>query len=161
MVQNGMMQMMWSFTQPWWERFTQRWSDGQRGCHINANWPLHEHTSTITGLFHPPSHHELKNQNPKTFRTPPALSHYSQICQSIGFKGSKTSAFETLTAIAAIYLQNLAKSAASFATSSGRTHSIRANPHPRRLGLCTRLSRCFDCSTASIALHRRYLCPIL
>ncbi|KAK9267624.1 hypothetical protein L1049_010055 [Liquidambar formosana] len=74
-----------------------------------------------------------KSKTLKTFETPPASpSHFSftitkvavsQICQSIGFKGSKTSALETLTNIAAIYLQTLAKSASAYATSSGRTDS--------------------------------------
>ncbi|KAA8537138.1 hypothetical protein F0562_029636 [Nyssa sinensis] len=47
----------------------------------------------------------------------------AQICQSVGFKASQNSALETLTDIAAGYLQALAKSAAASATSSGRTQS--------------------------------------
>ncbi|KAI3693595.1 hypothetical protein L1987_76542 [Smallanthus sonchifolius] len=45
----------------------------------------------------------------------------AQICNSVGYTGTQTSALETLTAVALRYLQSLAKSAATSASSTGRT----------------------------------------
>lgn len=47
----------------------------------------------------------------------------AQICESAGFRAAQSSALETLTRIATIYLQNLAKSATTSAATSGRTQS--------------------------------------
>ncbi|KAK2966376.1 hypothetical protein RJ640_021520 [Escallonia rubra] len=47
----------------------------------------------------------------------------AQICKSAGFKSSQRSALETLTDVAARYLQALARSAASSAALAGRTDS--------------------------------------
>ncbi|KAJ4850713.1 hypothetical protein Tsubulata_048731 [Turnera subulata] len=47
----------------------------------------------------------------------------SQICRSVGFKSSEISALETLTRVATLYLQTLAKTAASYSNACGRTQS--------------------------------------
>ncbi|XP_061342537.1 transcription initiation factor TFIID subunit 8-like [Gastrolobium bilobum] len=47
----------------------------------------------------------------------------AQICQSVGYKRSKSDALETLTNVSTKYLQAIARSAASFAIASNRSDS--------------------------------------
>lgn len=61
-------------------------------------------------------------------KSPPLHSSISkiaiaQICQSIGFHGSESFALESLSEIATLYLQTLARTASSLANSSNRTQS--------------------------------------
>ncbi|KAL5731471.1 hypothetical protein ACHQM5_004195 [Ranunculus cassubicifolius] len=63
----------------------------------------------------------INNEDPNLFQSTIAKISVAQICQSIGFNGSQSSALEALSNIAIRYLQSLAKSAAKTANSSGRS----------------------------------------
>ncbi|CAK9144277.1 unnamed protein product [Ilex paraguariensis] len=69
----------------------------------------------------------MKSQTKESKLTPPQFSFtitkiaVSQVCQSVGFKATQTSALETFTDIAARYLRALANSAAASANYAGRT----------------------------------------
>ncbi|XP_024994798.1 transcription initiation factor TFIID subunit 8-like [Cynara cardunculus var. scolymus] len=66
----------------------------------------------------PSSNGDLESSD---FHTAVARIAVAQTCQSVGYRGAETSALKTLTDVAVRYLQSLAKSAATSATSTGRT----------------------------------------
>uniref|UniRef100_A0A6M2FAM9 Bromodomain associated domain-containing protein n=1 Tax=Populus davidiana TaxID=266767 RepID=A0A6M2FAM9_9ROSI len=62
-------------------------------------------------------------ENPSDYAFKITKTAVSQICQSVGFKCTQLSALETLTHIATLYLQTLAKTAVSYSNASNRTQS--------------------------------------
>ncbi|GAB4857725.1 hypothetical protein Ancab_015632 [Ancistrocladus abbreviatus] len=96
----------------------------------------------------------LESQSP-----PPSQSQFSiaiariavaQITQSVGFKASQSSALDTLTRLATLYLQSLGKTAASHAVDGGRTecnlfdvvHALESLNSPRGFPGATAASQC-------------------
>ncbi|KAF5800742.1 putative transcription factor Hap3/NF-YB family [Helianthus annuus] len=67
------------------------------------------------------SHHTDSEPSDLKLHTAAVKIAVAQICKSVGYKAAQTSALETLTAVTVNYLMSLAKSAATFASSTGRT----------------------------------------
>ncbi|GJV50524.1 transcription initiation factor TFIID subunit 8-like protein [Tanacetum coccineum] len=68
-----------------------------------------------------PSSNPINGSDSSTFHVSIATTAVAQICHSIGFKSTQTTALQTLTNITVRYLTSLATSAATSAASSGRT----------------------------------------
>ncbi|XP_057972157.1 transcription initiation factor TFIID subunit 8 [Malania oleifera] len=69
------------------------------------------------------SQEALETHSPSEFAAAITRVAVAQICRAAGFSASQFSALQTLTRIAALYLQALAGSAASRATTCGRTQT--------------------------------------
>ncbi|KAJ6882746.1 hypothetical protein NC651_029127 [Populus alba x Populus x berolinensis] len=78
------------------------------------------HKKTIKNHFQKPP---AAAENPSDYAFKITKTAVSQICQSVGFKTTQLSALETLTHVATLFLQTLAKTAVLYSNASSRTQS--------------------------------------
>ncbi|KAJ6978000.1 hypothetical protein D5086_023717 [Populus alba] len=78
------------------------------------------HKKTIKNHFQKPP---PAAENPSDYAFKITKTAVSQICQSVGFKTTQLSALETLTHVATLFLQTLAKTAVLYSNASNRTQS--------------------------------------
>jgi transcription initiation factor TFIID subunit 8 len=102
-----------------WQRLYSYSSSSSSSVHPITMKPK-PHKKTITTHFQKPP---APAENPSDYAFKITKTAVSQICQSVGFKTTQLSALETLTHVATLCLQTLARTAVLYSNASNRTQS--------------------------------------